>query len=338
MSDNQECFFFNQRDGEMGTYDESCELLHPEVAEASGHFAAAETAYWGLCVPEADIDGVCYLVNRHNLGVVYGGAQVFQGVKTEMLASELLDIRQYMSPEAMKNDLHHFKLDSGFEFRIVEPCNKFRLTYSDPFRKNFIDVEVTPASDPVVWPNGRHFEGAIRSRGELTLRGKHYDVDSYHIRDRSWEGSRLERPEHLPANDWIVGIKDETLSFNCSGYEHPDLDPDWKGHFTVEPDQVLMGGWIWKDGEASFLKSSRNRITRNPATLHPVYAELDIVDNLDRRLKLKGTVTASAPIYAFLHQRGILALTRWETEDGDTFWGEIQDGQYTDYVNAMMNK
>ena len=40
----------------------------------------------------------------------------------------------------------------------------------------------------------------------------------------------------------------------------------------------------------------------------------------------------------WLHQRGILALTKWQMEDGTTFWGEIQDGQYTDYINAMLNK
>jgi len=337
VSDKQEMFFANKLEGAMGTYDASCELLHPEVAR-SGSASAVETAYWGICVPEAGIDGTAYIVYRAKLGVLYGGAQVFQGVKTEMLQSELVDIRQYMSPEALKDDLWHFKLDSGLEFEILEQCRKFRLSYSDPFRKNAFDLIVTPASPPVVWPNGRHFEGAIRTVGELTLRGKRYEVNSYHIRDRSWEGARLERPEPIPANHWAVGIKDETLSFNCSGFDHPDLDPDYKGYFDVAPDKVLMGGWLYMNGEASFMKSSRNRITRHPQTLHPVSAVMDMTDHKGRRLKLKGTVTASAPIYSWLHQRGILALTRWEMDDGTHFWGEIQDGQYTDYINAMLNR
>src|SRR5262245_17206642 len=247
MSDNQEMFFVNKLADEMGTYDESCEFLHPEVAK-NGTEAVVEAGYWGRCLPEANIDGVGYLVYRAKLGVVYGGAQVFQGVKTEMLASELVDIRQYMSPECMKNDLWHYKLDSGLEYRIIEPCKKMRLSYSDPFRKNHFDVVVTPASPPVVWPNGRHFEGAIKTVGELTLRGKHYDVNSYHIRDRSWEGARLERPEYLPASHWAIGVKDESLSFNCSGFDHPELDPDYKGHFEVDPDKVLMGGWLYMNG------------------------------------------------------------------------------------------
>jgi hypothetical protein len=336
MSDHQELFFYVQRDGEMGSYDSSCELLHPDIAK-NGSYAAAETASFGICVPEADIDGIAYLVYRAKLGVAYGGAQVFQGVKTEMLQSELLDIRQYMSPECMRNDLWHFKLDSGLEYRIIEPGRKMRLSYSDPFRKNSFDLIVTPASPPVVWPNGRHFESAIRTVGELTLRGRHYDVNSTHIRDRSWEGARLERPEFRPALHWAIGVNAEKLSFNCSGFDHPDLDPEYKGFFDIAPDKVLMGGWLYMDGDVQFLASSRNRVTRNPRTLHPVSAVMDMTDTTGRNLKLKGTVTASAPIYSWLHQRGILALTKWEMDDGTTFWGEIQEGQYTDFINAMLN-
>lgn len=338
MSDgDQHAFYLNKLRGAMGRYDESCDQLHPELAQESSHHAFTETLYFGFNVPKANIDGLCYVIHRPNLGVVEGGVQVFQGVKRSMLASEIFDFRNYMSDkDFVKGNLQSFKLESGLCFERTSGRHEFHLRYDDPARKNTIDLVVTPASEPVVWPNGRHFEQTMKNDGEVVLRGRRYRIDGYHVRDRSWEAARLERPESIPGQAWFFGAKDSSVSFQCTSCDHPDLKPQWQGCFDVGVERSLLGGWIWMDGEMAFVETARNRVLRNRDTLFPEVIDIDIVDTKGRRIEAHGTITAAAPFFPYLNLRGVFCLVRWETSAGDIMWGEIQDAQFTDFVHMMM--
>lgn len=74
---------------------------------------------------------------------------------------------------------------------------------------------------------------ALRARGELVLRGKSYEVDSYALRDRSWGQLRTEDQKAAPPMDWMNGVFDDDFCFGCTAFDDEGSDPDWKGILKI---------------------------------------------------------------------------------------------------------
>src|SRR5581483_1295045 len=82
------------------------EFLHPQAREHETGPELTETQYLGFNIPEHDIHALCYLWHHPNLGVVSGGAWVWQGIKEGTMSCELFDWLNYVDDAVLASDFH----------------------------------------------------------------------------------------------------------------------------------------------------------------------------------------------------------------------------------------
>ena len=260
---------------------------------------------------------------------------VFQGIKDSPIAAELFDMRGYLSDKPLAGDLHRVQLESGYQSEVLEPMNRHRIQYSDPDRQNSFRIEFEALMPPVMWASNAHFEQAMKARGELVLRGKHYQVKCYNVRDRSWGEARPEKIHPIPPSTWMTGVFRDDFAFNCSASDHPDLGPIWKDTFNVDADKVLKGGWVHLGGKTAHIVSCKKLTHYDPRTLYPARIDLEFTDDQDRTFKMKGTVIAACQFNAWMTLRAPVCLTKWEC-NGEVAYGDAQDGQWNDFVRQFL--
>lgn len=332
-------FFLAKNEGGFFLEDASLEneLLHPKQNALIDGDSLTETQYFSVNVPEENIHGLIYCWHHPNLKSITGGVWVWQGIKKHHLACEIFDIRSFMSDKALANNLHKFRLDNGYGVELLEPGKRFHATYQDKARNNSIDLVYTAKTPIVKFHDGMHFEQGMHVEGELVLRGKRYPVNSYNVRDRSWGALRPEDHLPLPPISWITCAFNENFFFNIIAADHPDLNPDWKGHFDLPADRVLKSGWIYRDGKLLEVVSCRKLTQHEPDQLFPTSITMELTDNTGTVYRIKGTITAASNWSAWLNSEVIIALCRWEYE-GLTGYGDVQEARWTDYIRAMMIK
>jgi hypothetical protein len=336
MNDTKSPFFLQANEG-FASYSEADDLLHPEVNSKEPGDSLTETQYLGFNIPEHDIHGLGYLWHHPNLGVVTGGAWAFQGIKKHILTSEIFDFTAYMSDRVLKDNLHDYRFENGYGVKVVEPLKQLHMTYADTARKNAIDITFSAITAPVMFGSGMHFEQGLKTSGQLTLRGKEYEVNGFSIRDRSWGQLRPETAMNLPPMTWMTGVFNEDFMFNCSAFDHPDADPEWKGHFDLPASAALKGGWIYKDGVVTEIKSIMKRTVHDPETLFPDTIEMEITDSAGAKYNIKGKITAACSWAAWPKFAFPVCLTRWEC-NGLVGYGDSQEAQWPDYVNKFYGK
>jgi hypothetical protein len=330
-------FFVTNYDPNFGHYKPEDDFLHPAANEAVENYACTETQYLGFNIPEACISGVGYMWHHPHMQTVLAGAVAYQGVKRQFIAAELCDIRSFMSDEVLKNDLHEVSFDSGYRTQVIDPGKQFRIRYDDPARKNHFDVTLTAIMPPAMWPTGRHLEQAMKTKGELTLRGEHFTVNGYFVRDRSWGEARSERIMPIPVTSWMTGVFNDDFAFNCNALDHPDLNPVWKPYFDVKPENTLIGGWVWRNGELTAIRAAKKRVHYDLATMIPKSVDLTFTDAKDRTFEMHGTILSAAPFNCWMNVNAPICLTRWEC-NGLTGHGDTQDIQWNDFVQACAGK
>ena len=232
------------------------EFLHPPTADTPGD-SLTETQYFGLCIPEQRIHGLFYCWRHPNLRIVTGGVWIFQGMKLEPLSCELFDWHDFMSDRVLSDDFRNFKLLNSYSVTVLEPLKRHRLSYSDPSRGNAFNLEYEALAPPASWAKGLHFDQAMKVRGELSLAGKKYGVNCYNVRDRSWGKLRPEEHNRVPPIVWMTGVFSDNFFFNCTAFDHPDLDPDWQGLFPdITADRTLVKSAMATAKRCSFMTIS----------------------------------------------------------------------------------
>jgi hypothetical protein len=326
-------FFQNAQSPGFGPYTPADDLLHREMNSAVDDPALTETQFLGFSVPEAGIHCLNYLWVHPNLELLTGGVWAWQGVKRHQLAAELFDMRQFMEDEPIrKGDLADFELPMGYRVKVLQPLEKIRIAYDDPSRGNAFDVTLTAIMPPAMVASGKHFDQAMRTEGEITLRGRSHRVDGYTVRDRSWGEVRPENPRAVPPLHWLTGVFDDDFAFHMMGVEDPSSDPIWKEAF---PDggslTAINRGWIWRNGELTGLASARLTTRWNVDTGYPVGHTLQLIDTNGFELSLTGTITASCSWSTWSNVNMLISLSRWE-HDGRIAWGDSQVATWTDFV------
>ena len=320
-------------DKSFGVYDVQDEDMHLALKAVKPHYALTETQFFEFSVPEHDIFAVLYLWYHPALNVVSAGPMICQGVKTIALASELFDYRSYMPDRLLDGKLTSYTLDNGYALEMLEAGRTFRVRYDDPSRRNHFDVTYTAAADPVVWPGSKHFEQVMRTRGELTLRGKRYEIAGFNVRNRSWGETRLEDPMAGPPAGGFIGVFNEGFSFNVRGYDHPDLDPIWRGKFAMDGAKAHKYGWIVVDGERSPVKMARTVTHYDRVSLFPDSVDIEIVDLRDRTFNISGKIVAGLPFTPWLNTRSTVCLTRWECNEQIGWGGYSIQVQGNDFLH-----
>lgn len=332
MSESEKPFYIAQNQGFAGISAKD-ELLHPEAFTEISADSATETQYLGFSIPEENIHALCYLWHHHNLKTVTGGLYVWQGIKRYMPAAEICDVRAFMSDRALANNLHEYRLDNGYGVRIVEPLKKLHMTYQDAARKNSVDLEYEALAAPVMFGDGKHFEQAMRVRGEVMLRGKRHTVDCYNVRDRSWGKARPEDNMPLPPVSWMTGVFGEDFAFNCNVLDQHEENPEIKGRFELPREKTFNGGWVRREGVLARIVSARKRVEREAGTRLPLAVDLEFTDEQDRVTRLRGSLQAACPWQVWPNMIFMVCLMRWDCE-GRTAHGDCQEAYWNDYLQV----
>jgi hypothetical protein len=322
-------FYLDRNEG-FGQAKPEDDLLHPESFVNVNDDSACETQYFGFSVPEADIHALCQNMRRPKFNLVSGGLYVFQGIKSAMVQAELCDWRLFMNDSVVtKNNLHKFRYDNGYGVEILEPLKRYHMTYSDPARENSVDLIYQAVQPVVMFGDNNHLEQTMKVTGDLVLRGKHYAVDCFNIRDRSWGKPRQETNNPIPPLDWMTGVFNEDFAFNCTVFDHASNNP----HPLAVPDeQALRAGWIYYQGKLGRIVKASKRVKRG-SMLEPLTVELKLSDERGRDFDMQGTLVASCPCNCWGNILVLISLMRWDC-NGSTAYGDDQSCYYNDYVNV----
>lgn len=332
LSDEKLPFFLTQNEG-LGQVRPEDDLLHPASFKDVGDDSATETQYFGFNVPEANIGAFAYMWHHPNLKLCSGGLFVFQGVKETTVHAELCDFRTFMSDAALKNNLQEFRFDNGYGVRVIEPLKHFHMTYADPANDNSVDLMIEAVLPAVMFADGKHFEQTMQVKGGLVLRGKHYDVDCFTVRDRSWGKPRPETLLPVPPMSWMVGTFSKDFSFNCTMFDHASGQPERNGQFVVPDERAINGGWVYRNGKLGRIVKGVKRVVRGAGSTICAGIDLQLTDEHGREFAMKATLCASCPIAAWTNVWMVINLMRWEC-DGQVGYGDNQEAFWGNYLNS----
>jgi hypothetical protein len=318
----------------MGVWNPENEDIHPAYKGLNPHADLNETQFFGFSIPEERIHALMYTWYHPNLNLISSGVMVAQGIRPMAPAIDIMDYRAYLSADELTQGFLKYKTSGNYEVEVIEPGQKFCTKYLDKERNSSFDVVHTAIHPPCVWSSDVHLEQPMRTSGEVTIRGKRYEVDGTHTRDRSWGELRSEVPRNIPPITWMTGNFDNGFSFHATAFDSSDLNPVWKGYFVVPPEKALRFGWIIVDGQPAVLQHIR-KLTHYDAQLFPAKVELELIDEQQRSFKLVGQTVAGFPFNAWHNCRWPICLTRWTLDGTVCGWGEVQDGQWGDFLLAV---
>ena len=232
------------------------ESVNPEndyILSKDGPIAGLENeTYWfTFDIPELNIQGNTYIWTHSQLRTCTAHVLIFQGVKRHVWQAEHFNCFQFLPyPDVTEDSVSAPEL--GLKVRIVKPHEEHELTYDDPGADTRFSLR-TMAILPAVKAQGRnHLEQPMHVTGELVLNGVKHKVDSYSFRDRSWRGKRPESNTPMPPMTYSNGItSDGKIAFNFCGADDPALGVDWHERYPLTPDQLLLEGWVHRDGQLS---------------------------------------------------------------------------------------
>lgn len=317
----------------MGVWDSKNEEIHPEYRQINPSFELNETQFFGFSVPEARIHALMYTWYHPNLELISSGVFVAQGIRHIHPGLDIQDYRSYLPASELKGSYYSYTTSGNYSVEVIEPGVKFRTTYLDKERNSSFDVVHTAMHPPCVWSSDVHLEQPMKTKGELVVRGKRYDVDGTHVRDRSWGENRTEMPRNIPPITWMTGVFDDGFCFHATAFDSPSLNPIWKDHFTMAEDDTLRFGWVIVDGKQAAVVSCR-KLTRYDSHIFPTHVDLELTDEHGRVFKMSGETEVAFVMPAWPNCRWPICGTRWTTSKGVSGWGDVQDGQWTDFLLA----
>ena len=251
-----------------------------------------------------------------------------------------LDFVTFMGDDCLKDDLHDFTLDNGYRVTTVEPLKKHRIRYEDKARQNSFDISYEAVMPAMVLASGMHLEQGMKTRGQLVLRGKPYEVNGFTVRDRSWGQLRSEANQFHPPMAWMTCVFGDgsdgrdAFAFGCTAFDNPETDPDWKGLLEVPGGQTVKGGWIYQDGELTPVVSAVKKTRRNAETLFPESVEMTLTDAKGRRFDIRDEIIAAADWRTWHNFDSIICLTRW-TCGNRVSHGDSQECHWSEYIRLM---
>lgn len=273
---------------------------------------ATETAWFSFHHPERKLGGWFYTMVRPNIGIVSGGAWVWDA--TADLPWEVPYSANYTAlPLPADQDLDNIQLPTGVSIKVLEPCMSYALGYEDQDRftaKLRFDGVMPPeplTATGSTFGSAHHFDQIGRVTGALTLHGERIEIDCLAVRDRTWG----RRPENRPRQAaYITGAASDDHGFLAVT------------NVTPEGDNVSYG-FLRRDGRTVGLARGERRSTRDPRTGFTTRVELDAVDNEGRELRAVGEVASRMVInrHTFIDAN---SLIRWDLGDA-VAWGEEQD-------------
>lgn len=312
----------------LGTVEAADELLHPPVA--SGHYASSETSYYGFNIPEHQLNCEIYLWYHPALRVMSASVLIWSGFKSASLAAQYINHHHFLPyPQGDGEDLLIEALN--LRVRVLERFKSVQIDFEDRAQGVRFSYRQDAIMPPGVRPGGYHFTQAVKTLGELELRGQRYQIDGFFSRDRSWMQERREDPIVMPPLTWMVGVFHPGFAFHCLAMDDPALQPSWASAFpAIQPGQGLFWGYVWQDGELSPVRMARKLTTRDVDGVAPTGFELEMSDARGRHFQLRGQVQARLPWQTWQNMNTFFCQTRWEC-NGLVGYGDSQDVQFQEF-------
>ncbi|WP_439031320.1 DUF7064 domain-containing protein [Gordonia terrae] len=266
-----------------------------------------ETIGFWFAIPEEQIYGNVYVLARPNVGAAISSINVVQGINRYPFTVDMTDPQMHCPcPDSMLN----FSLQSGLEVDVTGPPTDYHFRYENLAGTCSFDMQLTgampawdatdPAENPLLsapdgdhedlglgdaWAGG-HLDFVGRVRGELTLRGRRYEIDAMGGMDRSW-GTRNE------------------LGTTAISYIHIPFDEDLGIHLVTGAD--LVGGEVvygplrfgYIHDRDKVLGLTEASVTGHQQGLSPFQNEITVTDQTGRTITVRGSAIASAPWYTF---------------------------------------
>src|SRR6516165_2168560 len=274
----------------------------------------AETSYFSVYVPEANIAAWVYIVARPGIGAFVADISMINGIGTTSLEALYVDFQQHLP---IPKKLGAFELPNGLRLRALNGPKDYELDYigvddtefhwnvrglMDPF--DILDKSMDPLASDDVNSTGfgaayaNHFDMTAHVTGFLKVRGKTYGVDCITTMDHSW-GPRNERG--LRPMGWVNANFSEGLAFQ-NIWKFDPLASEW--------DQFsLAHGYALIDGKVRGLVSGRQRaIRRGP---FPLSYEQFVTDIDGNEHHLLGMTTGQHPWACYSSCMPVLSMMRW---------------------------
>jgi len=292
-----------------------------------------ETNYFGLYIAEVPMNIGLYALFRPNVGICTTNVSVTTRKVQMPWATDYWDAWAYV-PIPEPRDLTDYRLLNGMHVVCVEPNRVWDVAYDDGtslalrFRYTALmegfDIH-DPEQDPMVaaraegsdfsWGHAYsgHFDQTGHYQGELTLRGRRYEIDCVSTMDHSW-GVRQER-QHTTMS-WLHAHFSKDFAVHAIFDFDPSAGPDQPTRLS------LTHGYVLDKGEAVGLKEGTGVSRR--AGFYPEHLALQVTDARDRKWDLTGEALTSFPRQAWPGTVGHNVLARW-TCAGQTGHGEVMD-------------
>ncbi|WP_416899457.1 MAG: hypothetical protein ACMVY4_07025 [Minwuia sp.] len=276
---------------------------------------ATETAWFSFHHPERKLGGWFYSMFRPNIGIVSGGAWIWD--ETAHLPWEVPFSSNYTAlPIPKDQDLTDIKLPTGVSMRMLEPCTSYALGYDDNRRGLFsadLRFDAVMPPEPLTaagstFGSAHHYDQFGRVHGEIVLHGERIAIDCLGMRDRTWG----RRPENRPRQaGYITGMADPDTGFLAvtnSGEERDEA----------------AYGFLRRDGRTVPLASGWRTGERDAATGVSTSVEMHLTDQEGRELVANGEAVSRIIInrHTFID---INSLIRWDCGGDGIAWGEEQD-------------
>jgi hypothetical protein len=287
------------------------DFLHP-VAEGAPA-STTETSYFGFNVPERNLNGEVYVWLHPALRVASAGVLIWSGMKRATLAAEWFDYRAYLPwPEG---DLDALTLANGLSIRTEKPLERWTCAFADPSRDTELRLHASALMPPAAPARGGHLVQAVRTSGELRLRGERIAIDGFFTRDRSWGAPREEAPFAIPPLGWMAGVFGPDLAFHVAGF-----DPS-----------AVRFGYVFRDGATHAIAHMERRTERAPDGLTPRAIALELDDAGGAHHSIRGEITSCLPWHVWPNVHVHFCQTRW-TCGPRVGHGDVQDMCFADVV------
>lgn len=291
--------------------------LHPVGHDA--HYTSIETNLYGFNIPGENINCNIYLLWHPALKTMSMHLFVFRGERIlgHQLESDYIVDYQYLPAVEDNRD---FTLQLGTctaRLRINTPLDDITIDVEDKPRNFSLNLKYRAAMAPVGRPGGKHFTQLMKTSGDLVLDGRHYPIDGYYMRDRSWSYTRPEQPERTPPYRWITGWDEPGTGtgfvvawMDTSLIEGEEFGPNWNkvvggvdgtGQNKWEsggptPSLNLRSGWVSVDGQPRPVVDLDVRTLQDDQNRMMVRAiEITMIDDQGDSHKVTGELVSLIP-------------------------------------------
>jgi hypothetical protein len=240
-------------------------------------------------------------------------------MKRATLAAEWFDYRAYLPwPEG---DLDALTLANGLSIRTEKPLERWTCAFADPSRDTELRLHSSALMPPAAPARGGHLVQAVRTSGELRLRGERIAIDGFFTRDRSWGAPREEAPFAIPPLGWMAGVFGPDLAFHVAGF-----DPS-----------AVRFGYVFRDGATHAIAHMERRTERAPDGLTPRAIALELDDAGGAHHSIRGEITSCLPWHVWPNVHVHFCQTRW-TCGARVGHGDVQDMCFGDVVRNAYAK